>query len=420
MKKIAVIISTCLLSFSLFAGGLNSRFIEVKAGADLTLENNTFAMSDFLVEHIVIDLTKIANIVPESGFNASTEIKPFAALNFNFPHFHFGVSVGADAYGSVNINQSLFDFLGKGYNKGQELTIKPDVYFESFLTVEPSIGVYTKKLKIDVIPGFFVPLAVADTSKMKVVLQNTTDAKFKARTEGAGTIYALFDVEKLINGDYSQVTSLSVDEAVSYFINHLGFDFGTSVEFPLNRSFSIIGKVRIPIKPGTLNYSAEASFPFEEEFSLSELLDNMGKENETSANNGAQGNIMDNLQFTYRRNSEFAAHRPLKAMAYAKFSPFGEFLVLTGGAGVGVRRPFVNPVSYPEYYVSVDSTIFGGLLSAGVSTEYQDQVFINKVKASIGLRLVQIDLGIAVSSSSFIKSFDVNGASAYIMFAAGL
>ena len=419
MKKLAVLISTCIMSFSLFAGGFNSRFVEVQINVPVTVSNNTFLLSDILVENLVLDLPVIAKEMPDSGFNVSTSINPFAALNFNFSRFHVAFKPEIDVYGSLNIDKSIFNLLGKGYTKGEIVKVNPDLYFESFANFGIEIGFYSKKLRLDINPNLFMPLAVVDSSGIMFKLQNTTDAKFVASSEGTASVYSLVDIEKIMNGDTSDLSMYS-DSAYIFqqYSEHGGFDLASSFEFPINRALSVSGKVRIPIKPGKLNYAIDASMPFDAELSLSDLISD--SENSEATEEVEQEEQTDLFTLAYRNDAEYAIHRPLKAMAYANFAPFGELLQLTGGVGVGVRRPFVNPQSYFEYYAGAKASVLGGILGAGISTEYTDQMYINQLNATFALRFIQVDAGIAVSSSSFVKSFNFSGVGAYIMISTGI
>ena len=74
MKKLiaSLIIFVSVFSLSFADNFLSHRYFEIKVDTPFLISNNTFLISDFLQEQVVIDLAQIADSVPEDGFNFST------------------------------------------------------------------------------------------------------------------------------------------------------------------------------------------------------------------------------------------------------------------------------------------------------------------------------------------------------------
>lgn len=102
-----------------------------------------------------------------------------------------------------------------------------------------------------------------------------------------------------------------------------------------------------------------------------------------------------------------------------KFSPFENFLTINALAGIGFYHPFMSDTKiFPEYCVSAKIS-FIGLFTFQVSTSYLDRCFSHNVVGGINLRLIQIEAGLGLSSTDFIKSFQITGINGFVSFAIG-
>jgi hypothetical protein len=54
------------------------------------------------------------------------------------------------------------------------------------------------------------------------------------------------------------------------------------------------------------------------------------------------------------------------------------------------------------------------LLSFYLSTEYTDQIFMQKASMSLNFRVIEVVTGIATTSSSFVKTFQGTGFGAFV------
>ena len=102
-----------------------------------------------------------------------------------------------------------------------------------------------------------------------------------------------------------------------------------------------------------------------------------------------------------------------------RYNPFGNFLTFNALGGVGIYHPFMDDMQiYPEYFFAAKVSLIG-LLSAQISTEYFDKCFSHRFLASINLRFVQLDAGVSVSSTNFLKAFQGTGLGAFVSVAVG-
>lgn len=78
MKRIfcLLIIAFSLCSTTIAGGFFTNRFFEYKICIPADVSNNSFAISDFLQKNVVIDLKKLADDVPSSGFGGIVATNP--------------------------------------------------------------------------------------------------------------------------------------------------------------------------------------------------------------------------------------------------------------------------------------------------------------------------------------------------------
>ncbi|MBR6582340.1 MAG: hypothetical protein IKK80_01850, partial [Treponema sp.] len=84
---------------------------------------------------------------------------------------------------------------------------------------------------------------------------------------------------------------------------------------------------------------------------------------------------------------------------------------------IAVRNPGAQNkdevFSYTEYMLGCRLSL-ANLLSLYLSTEYTDEIYMQKASLSLNVRLFEIVTGIATSSSSFTKTFQGSGLGAFV------
>ena len=93
-KRIVLFIALIIFSsFSFARGFFEGRFFEVKVEAPVSVNNNAFSVFEFLKKDVVIDLPKIADDMPESGWNLYLLTSPNVTTSiFIGDFFSFGVN----------------------------------------------------------------------------------------------------------------------------------------------------------------------------------------------------------------------------------------------------------------------------------------------------------------------------------------
>lgn len=434
MKKLLGIIAVSLiLASSVFAGFFNSRIFEVKLNGPIGISNNTFGLTDILKEELVIDLEKVAGMVPEKGLTFTGSAEPTAALNVNLFGVHVGASIGADVYGSFSIDKSIFNFFAYGIKENEELKLQPSLYTEVFASVGADVGLKFGKTRVNFNPSLFVPLFAADASNLGISFVNTSEGKFIAKIDGCINTYSQFGVvdgslnPSYINMGNNKLMSWSDSELMNQLLSCSGFDFGTTVELPLIPGFKGLFSVRIPMKPGKFNTKTTMTAKSKLEADIMDLMSQtfISKDGDDEIDGDDaedESLVFDDFEFdtaTYT-DEQYLIHRPMKLNAYVKFAPFGDFVSVIGGVGMGIRSPFSENASvFGEYYLGGNVSILGGLLGASVSTEYTNQIYVHKAEASVGLRAVELDVAVSLQGPDFTRSFSGSGFGLDITFAFG-
>jgi len=399
MKKLlSVLLCTATILGSVFADNFfTNRIFELKVNVPFNLSNNTFAIADFMVKDLVIDLNDLSKKMPNSGFKLVTSTNPTVDLNLRVPFTKVsaGVSVGADVYGQIGLSKTLFDFICNGNENflsgDNKLDVTSTVRGDVFSYVEAKGAFNVGKFGFVVKPTYFIPVAHAHSDGVGVSLENDEDGNVKVDAYGDVNVYTICDVN-----DMSSVTQ--------YIAKSAGFDIAGIVNYDLFRFLKVSTAFRIPIVPGHLNYHNVYAVSGHYETSLTSLLE--GTESE------------DNKPFKYTpgewEQTKYAINRPLKLNAYADFDLLPNFLILKGGLGFGIRNPFTQEAMfYPEYYAGGTISLLN-ILSVTASTEYTNTLFIHQIAATANIRVLQIDLGVSTQSASFTSSFRLAGVGAFI------
>ncbi|MBR1640132.1 MAG: hypothetical protein IJ688_12165 [Treponema sp.] len=403
MKRLAALITAvfvlCAAAFS--KGFFDGRVFEYKITAPVDISNNVFAVNDIMKETVVIDLRKIAESIPDDGFAFVMGFKPNIQVNLNIAAVSVGTRVGLDAYGKIGISKGLFDFIGKGFKTGDELDVTLSPTLDLFAYSELNFGLKLSRFQLYVKPGLFTPLLSTSGSKGGVKILNTEDGSIIIKTDAQVDVYSSMNIEKLMDKNFDP-TNLNVK---SLIFDNLGFDLAMGMSLPLSKRLVVSADARIPIVPATINYRTSMSFSSESEISMSSM-ENANFE-------------MPSPEFSTTEISGYKLNRPMKVLGYVDFYPLGNFLDLRLGGGLGIYHPFMDTAkAYPQYYLGMTLNLIN-MLKLSLSTEYTDQVFVHQLGAVVNLRLVEVDAGVSMQSSSFTKSWLITGLGAYVVLCVG-
>lgn len=374
---------------------LSERFFEIQIGVPVDFSNNAISLDDIFKKELTLDLAKIANEMPSEGLNLIVDTKPYVALNLNIAFIHIGMSAGVDVYEKMGISKDFFDFLGKGNEVGETLTFDFNNYTDLFAFCEADVGIDFSNFSIHVTPSLFVPIFSSSGSVAKVTFLNDEEGNINLNMNTNFGVYSNFDMY-----DENFLSDL--------FSNGNGFDVGVSASLPFGRKLVFSGKARIPIVPGSYQYKYSSYY---EATTTMNLLDSSLNSSETN------GNIKDFSKEVLEE--KIYINRPMKFNLYADYLLVGNVLKLRAGGGMGVFRPFLtDSFTYPEYYFSAGINLFD-FIKASISTEYTSQIFKHQIALGINVRLIELDCGVSLQSTDFMKSFSNNGFGAYAIVSIG-
>ena len=397
MKKIysLFLVLSVILSMGYSKNFLSERFFEIQFGVPVDFSNNAISLDDIFKKELTLDLAKIANEMPSEGLNLIVDTKPYVAINLNIAFIHLGMSAGVDVYEKMGISKDFFDFLGKGNEVGETLTFDFNNYTDLFAFCEADVGIDFSNFSIHVTPSLFAPIFSSSGSVAKVTFLNDEEGNINLNMNTNFSVYSNFDMY-----DENFLSDL--------FSNGNGFDVGVSASLPFGRKLVFSGKARIPIVPGSYQYKYSSYY---EATTTMNLLDSSLNSSETN------GNIKDFSKEVLEE--KIYINRPMKFNLYADYLLVGNVLKLRAGGGMGVFRPFLtDSFTYPEYYFSAGINLFD-FIKASISTEYTSQIFKHQIALGINVRLIELDCGVSLQSTDFMKSFSNNGFGAYAIVSIG-
>lgn len=425
MKKFICLFILMLITFNVVFGNIfSSRIAETEIYIPTSFSNNSFSFNDIFVKDLVVDLEKNAEAVPDKGFDCIILFDPHIFFNLNIHGVSVGTKFGATNCLNVNISKDMFNFWGKGYSAGDTLEPSYDVEGESILYVSLPVDVEFKRYKLNITPSVFLPLAKLNANYAHISFSNDNDGNIKATLDTESSILissGLYDIEKdkkRASGNYyySPIEETFKDK-------NLGFDLSASFEFPVLKNMNLLIASSFPVLPGKITQKVSYHKQYTQyDGPVMDLIippEESNDSNTSSLKQGATGNdeylsgtnwesvghslVMEDLA------EPFFINRPLKLSIYTIYEPI-KCLSFVAGGGICVRHPFDScKVSfYPEYYASATFNLFD-VIKASVSTEYTNQLFKHQVTGVVNLRLVELDVGLSMEASNFLKSFNFYG-----------
>lgn len=406
MKKIFsillfVLMTSVLCSKSFFG----TRYFETKVTMPVTVSNNTFGVFDFFQKEVVIDFTQLAKEMPSKGFEMYYNVSPSFEITLNInEHFKFGPRVGINVFGTSNISKSFFDFIGEGNKLNETLVFSASSNADFFAYVGALVGVKIGKLRVGITPQVFFPIATTATENFLVTVENSPNGDVEI--VGNGTVAAYSNLN--VNTNVESITkSDSINQIINSIQSGMGFDLEGYFGWDYSKALSLDLNYKVPIRYGKYDKRLSYGVDFEVKTSVSDL---------------ANGEIKKEFNFDKepkKEDVEYKIFRPMKFNLALRFAPLGNFLTFNALGGVGINHPFMDDMQvFPEYYFAAKISLIG-LLSAQVSTEYLDKCFSHSFITSINLRLIQLDLGVSVSSTDFEKSFQGTGLGGFVSVAVG-
>lgn len=402
-KNIIFLILITILSPCIFAKDFFSeRYFEVNVTMPVSVSNNAMSVKDFFQEELMIDLRKIADALPSTGFNTILKTSPNYTLNLRLPKLHVGFSSGLDFYEKFSISKDLFNFLGYGNQIGEEISValenNTDVFFHTDVTLESKI----KDSKLTIKPSLFIPLITSSGEIGKMSFVNNADGSIHMELNSNAIIYSYFDITNLSTDNLGDGSGLNLDPEI---LTNSGFDMDLSFMKPVSSEISLGFNIHFPIIPGKITNFVRYGYSYSIDTSVTNI-----SEIETDSN----------YESEFSTDAMVKVNRPFKIFGMLNYVPFDSIFLYELGFGFAIRHPFVEGTyTYPEYYFGSSFHIGGGLFEAKLSTEYMDEVFKHQLQTKLNLRIYELDLGFSLESSSFVKSFSTAGFGAFASVSIG-
>lgn len=382
------------------------RLFELGFLMNTNFSNNYFNANEMLVENLVIDLKKMADEMPEKGFNLNANFISNFYMNLNLNNgIHIGSSFGVESYGYLNVSKELFDFLGKGNSMNEKLSFDADLRSDAFFYMDLAVGFDLLGFHLELIPSVFLPLIHATTDNVNGYFENDKNGKISAMASADVLIYSFTDMKPIFDNNFD------INKIMDSIKEGWGFDLSSTLEHKIFDSLNGCVYSRIPIVPGQLNYSTKMTI--KASFDVDKVSDIINKK----FNNDFK--ISDKV---YGRET-FNLNRPLRVGTKVSWQPFGKWCTFGGLLGFGIKSPFMaDAYGYAEYDLSVGLDFFvkkWNLLGINLSSSYLNEVFCHSVGLMLNFHVVEIDAGVSAVGGSFESSFKGAGLGAYILLAFG-
>ena len=410
MKRIfcLLIIAFSLCSTTIAGGFFTNRFFEYKICIPADVSNNSFAISDFLQKNVVIDLKKLADDVPSSGFGVIVATNPNMQVNLKAGPVFVGIESGFDVYSKLGISKSLFELIGYGNEDKDNVDIEGNFFFDSFQYNQVNVGIKFKRFSINVTPGLFFPIATTGGNKISASFSNDKEnGSISFKANALVDTYAITDIQKIIKGGNN-------GDIIGEFKFSAGFDVGGGFSMPLSNRLTVSATARLPLVPGTLHSKQSIKYDVNYSVNIMDLGTGSGKGIKDATPNF-------DVNFGAAEATEYKVRRPMFIMGYLDFYPlFGtNLLSLRAGIGVGVRHPFAaDAIGYFNYYTGATVNLID-VLKVTASMSYMDRIFKNQIELAINARIIEFDIGASLQSANFLKSWQGAGFGAYVNFAMG-
>ncbi|MCR4952722.1 MAG: hypothetical protein K6A43_01490 [Treponema sp.] len=441
MKKLfsVICIFSTLLVSSFANAFFSSRFFEVYANVPVDFSNNAFTLNDIFFTptgQIIIDLEDFQKL-PERGFSIDLNTKPVAGFKLDIPKgLVFGANAGAEVSTGLLFSKDFFNFLSEGYNCGEELTLTAKKFnADVFAFAQVDLGWNTKKTSLVFHPALFVPILHVQPDNVSAVLKNTESGEFIVNANADLSVYTNANLAKDGNID----TNSLVSDITSTMMSSAGFDLGVDYKLDLFKFLTVGAGIHAPIVPGKLTKRTSMEYQFEYKIKAEDFInkaenndseDQEGTENSTEETQSEEAKTANAPKFndTVDLGSDvYKINRPFKFYVNGNLHPFGDFLSVYGMLGFTAKHAFEPTMSmsdfsenfYMDYLIGAQLSLIG-MLTLDVSTERTNQIYAHKAALGFSLRIVAIDAGVSLASSSFLKTFDAGGVGAFVNVAVGI
>jgi hypothetical protein len=388
MKKLFLLLPVSLL-FLPCVFGIEDRTFEIGFNAGFSFSNDFLSRSDFFNEKktIELDLNKL-----EDGFmmNMGIGASPFF---FNYKNkkggWGFGLSTRIDAMGIMNLSGKMLTFYETKNEDDGISEISGAVFAEAAVPVHLTYNKFRFKIK----PSLFWPIVYA-TSDISYIYDNSDINR--------GTI---------LNLNYDVMAYTPVSNAGSGLTSSPGVDFYLGVDYPISE---VLGLNKIPL----LDFDVGLEL-----FGIPLFAGVMESYTRTKGSVGSENPIKlfdDDFDMEHFLNIAGDAvegdngnkkiFRPFKLLLHADWRPLDIKilkLIVTPSLGFAVSSIYNKPFSMEGgLKAAID---FSNIFIFSLGTGYHDRLWKNGLDLTLNLRAVEFNLGLALCSPRFTKSWNGSG-----------
>lgn len=426
MKKIGAFLITIFLTAGLGFAELypTSRYVEL--GIDLTAgaDENVMPISEILVKDLVIDFSKIADSLGDDGMviNGNGDADFFFNLNFG-KKFSMGSFIDLDLSARLGMSKDLFELLGSGNEVDTPIVASVNAGMEMYAEIGAPVKINIGKFGIKVTPSYFLPIVYMPQPKAAITTTLKSDGTITAEGVADFSVYSLFNMGAIFDSNFnfigaSALTNSLTDTAnVFGLMQEGGFDLTAEVEYPLVKSLDVGVYTRVPVVQSKLKYVTSGTVTYNAALTQSLL--------ESYTSGGSVSYTTDGPTFSgvSFNDNTYGVNRPFRLGAEGAWRPFGKWCTFRPLVGVAARNPFGDDFNwktsvYPEYSLGVDMRFFY-VIGLNFSTSYTKQIFAQTAGFTFNLRVFELDVKVASTSASFVDSWLLSGATAFVGIRAG-
>jgi hypothetical protein len=371
------------------------RFVEFGFNGNVGLANNFVGLSDILRKNVELDMSDLAGRIKEDGWNIDVNVDSDAFFNFNIsPSWGFGFFASVSGALNSTISKSFMKLIAEGninsHSQSGGISVSGGVFADVGFDVHARF-LEEDKLKISLIPAMFVPMVYIPKSEIKYQL-NAEDA-LTVSAGGRIDVYTPIFMESVIEDSSFGSDVLNVNK----IIGQKGFDFSLTAEYELFDWLNVGGGfTHIPLIPAVMEnrmyVSMKDQIIFNGEGIIAGDTDNLVKEPDYDINYD---------------HSKYDVIRPMRFDVYADYKPFKRNLVIIRP---NIGFTVLTPEKKGRFNAAVKVQLNTPVLLIHASTGYEELMWQHKLWLGLNMRVLEVDVGLHLSSQDFERSFDMSGA----------
>ncbi len=422
-KKIFFLSSLIFLTSSFSFAELypETRFFEVCFDTNILLNQNAVTANDILKETVTIDLTEIAKNMSDDGFVINAGIEPLVYVKMNIGGWGAGISLDFDNSLKFSLGKDFFELLGEGNADTDTISTTVSMGAQSFIKAAVPLKFRFGKLRFRVAPTVFVPVFYIpyNTSSITGSVKES-NGEYTVGISGEFNMYTLLNISALTGGSFdfsSLLSDITSGTIVEDLFSSAGINLDVGVEFPLFRTLDVGAYGVIPVIPGHLKYCTSAYADYSiSGISVTNIIN--GTTEFTTPEYGTHYGFNSCSEL----NSAYSVNTPFRIGIEGAWRPFGAWCTFRPKLGVAVNNPFgedtqgwenFKEASYVEYALGADIRILY-ILNFYLNTQYVEQIYTNSFGLGMNLRLFELTVNVASSSSDFAKSWLLSGVDASV------